>query len=430
MKKEEQEKQNKNPKKNTKKQTTKKVAEIKKEIKVEPRQKTKTEKVFQEKRYTLFDAILLIVLVCVASIILTSSYMNKKFKRDSLLCTPKLSRDKNLERFTTVYQEIIDNYFEKINKKEMINEAITGMTDYLEDKYSIHMGDEESEIFNDQLEGTYDGIGIVIQGTTIIDVYEKSPAEEAGIKKEDIILEMNDTEVTEENLSEIIDKIKEEKGENIKLKIKRNNKTYDYKVNTRTIEIPIVTADYIEMNKTKIGYIKISSFTNTSYKQFSDKLVDLEKKGIEKLIIDLRSNNGGYLDKATDITQLFLEKGKVIYTLESKSKKEAKKDKTKDKRTYPIVVLINGGTASASEILAAALKDNNNAVIVGTKSYGKGKVQNTKKLSDGTILKYTSAKWLRPNGKSIDEVGITPDYEVENENDEDKQYEKALNLLK
>ena len=304
------------------------------------------------------------------------------------------------------------------------------MTDYLEDKYSIRMDDFETESFTNSLEGSYEGIGIVIQGTEIIEVYDKSPAKEAGIKANDILVKLNDEEITEENLSEIIKKMKGEAGKKINITVKRNNKELNFDIEMKKIALPIVTSDYIEMNKTKIGYIKISSFTDNSYEQFSEHLIELEKKGIEKLIIDLRSNNGGYLDKATNIAELFVEKGKVIYTLKSKSKTEDKKDKTNDKRDYPIVILINEGTASAAEILTATLKDNNDATIVGKKSYGKGKVQNTKKLSDGTVLKYTSAKWYRPNGKSIDEKGIKPDYDIANEGDEDKQYEKAIELLK
>ena len=394
------------------------------------KKETLASKTFEKKRYTLFDGLLLIIFTAVASIVITSSVINRYYKRRSLLCTPTLTNDKNLERFTSVYEEIIDNYFEKIDKKEMTDSAIKGMTDYLEDKYSVRMGNNESAMFNDNLEGTYEGIGISIQGNKVLEVYDKSPAAEAGIKVKDEILEINDEEITNETISEIINKTKKSDAKSMKIKIKRNNKEMTYTLDIKTIQMPIVTSDYIELNKTKIGYIKIKSFTNNSYEQLSEQLVALEKKGIEKLIIDVRSNNGGYLDKATNIAELFIEKGKTIYKLKSKNKEEDKKDKTKDKRDYPIVVLMNSVTASASEILAVTLRDNNNAILVGTNTYGKGKVQNTKKLSDGTILKYTSAKWLSPKGKSIDEVGIKPDYEVENEGEEDKQYKKALELLK
>ena len=387
-------------------------------------------RLLSEKKYTFFDALLLIILVAITSFVLTTAFITHKYKRDSLLCTPTLTNDKNLERFTTVYEEVIDNYYEKIDKKEMTNAAIKGMTDYLEDKYSIKMDDFESESFTNSLEGSYEGIGIVIQGTKIIEVYDKSPAAEAGIKVDDELVKLNDEEITEENLQDVIGRMKGEAGKKVNISVKRNNKQLDLTIEMKKIALPIVTSDYIEMDKNKIGYIKISSFTDNSYEQFSEQLVELEKKGIEKLIIDLRSNNGGYLDKATNIAELLVEKGKVIYTLKSKEKTEDKKDKTNDKREYPIVVLINEGTASAAEILAATLKDNNNAILVGKKSYGKGKVQNTKKLSDGTVLKYTSAKWYRPNGKSIDEKGIKPDHDIDNEGEEDKQYEKALELLK
>ena len=163
-------------------------------------------------------------------------------------------------------------------------------------------------------------------------------------------------------------------------------------------------------------------------------MTELESNGITSLIIDLRGNTGGYLKGATDIASIFIEKGKTLYYLENKEKKEEYKDETSELKNIPVIVLIDGTSASASEVLAAALKDSYGATLVGTLSYGKGKVQQTNKLEDGSMVKYTIAKWLRPNGECIDEIGIQPDYEIQLEQSEegyliDTQLEKAIELL-
>ena len=183
-----------------------------------------------------------------------------------------------------------------------------------------------------------------------------------------------------------------------------------------------------------IGYIKLNTFSRLSFEEFEEELMKLEKdSSISSLIIDLRSNSGGYVTSAANIASLFLEKDKVIYSLESQEDLKVVKDETKESRSYEIVILVNSQTASAAEILTAALHDSYGAKIVGEKTYGKGKVQNVKSY-DNKIVKYTAAKWIRPNGECVDSVGIEPDYEVsidyKNGTFYDKQYDKALELLR
>ena len=181
----------------------------------------------------------------------------------------------------------------------------------------------------------------------------------------------------------------------------------------------------------KIVYIDISIFSSVTYEQFKKELTKLEKKGIRALIIDVRNDSGGYLSAVTDISSLFLKKGKIIYQLEDNNKKEVIKDKTKENRTYPIAVLVNTTSASASEILASAIKESYGGYVVGTQTYGKGTVQKTKKLSDGSMIKYTIQKWLTPNGNWINEEGVKPTdpvpYEIKD--NVDLQLEKALELV-
>ena len=176
------------------------------------------------------------------------------------------------------------------------------------------------------------------------------------------------------------------------------------------------------------SYLKISKFNETAYEQFYEKLNKIEVDGINSLIIDLRDNTGGYLSVATKISEMFLQKGKVIYSLNEQSSTKTTYDETDDERNYKVYILVNGNSASASEILAAALKDSYGAKLVGTTTYGKGKVQKTSKLSDGTMYKYTSAKWLTPSGECIDGVGLKPDIEISNGDEllKDLVLEKAI----
>lgn len=383
------------------------------------------------KNHSLFDLLFFVIIVAIASVLLTSQYVVHKYKSRGVLCSSNLSKDKDLNEFSSVYQEVIDNYYEEVDKKKMIESAIDGMLGFLEDNYSIHMNNDQSDSFDDNLEGSYQGIGIVLQGNTILEVYENTPAKEAGLKEGDVVKEIGGEELTPENSYEVVQKVREKLGNKLKVIIERDGKDVEKELNVKKINLPIVTSNFVDINNKRIGYIKISSFTSNSFEQFSEQLVKLEEKdNIEKLIIDVRDNGGGYLEQAVDMAELFVEKGKVIYSLQDRKETKKIKDNSKDNRTYNIVILVNGSSASASEILAAALKDNNEAILVGEKTFGKGKVQTTKKLDDGTILKYTSSKWLRPNGECIDGEGITPDYEVAQKDGKDLQYEKAISLLK
>lgn len=383
------------------------------------------------KNHSLFDLLFFVIIVAIASVLLTSQYVVHKYKSRGVLCSSNLSKDKDLNEFSSVYQEVIDNYYEEVDKKKMIESAIDGMLGFLEDNYSIHMNNDQSDSFDDNLEGSYQGIGIVLQGNTILEVYDNTPAKEAGLKEGDVVKEIGGEELTPENSYEVVQKVREKLGNKLKVIIERDGKDVEKELNVKKINLPIVTSNFVDINNKRIGYIKISSFTSNSFEQFSEQLVKLEEKdNIEKLIIDVRDNGGGYLEQAVDMAELFVEKGKVIYSLQDRKETKKIKDNSKDNRTYNIVILVNGSSASASEILAAALKDNNEAILVGEKTFGKGKVQTTKKLDDGTILKYTSSKWLRPNGECVDGEGITPDYEVAQKDGKDLQYEKAISLLK
>ena len=246
-----------------------------------------------------------------------------------------------------------------------------------------------------------------------------------------------DIDISTTTASKLGDYIKSGAKDKITMTIIRGEEEKVVTLSREKIEIPVVTAKTFESNGKKIGYLQISIFSSVANKQFKENLEKLEKDGIDGLIIDVRNNNGGYLTTVTDITSSLLPKGKIIYQIQKGDKKVATKDKTSTKREYPIAVLVNGGSASASEILAGAIKESYKGYVVGTKTYGKGTVQQVKKLSDGSMIKYTVENWLTPDGNWINEKGIEPTNVVnmdsayyENPGDEnDNQLQKALLLV-
>lgn len=353
-----------------------------------------------------------------------------------------LAVTKDLKKVVDTYYAIVDNYYGELDRDKLIDGAVEGMISSVGDTFTSYSDTDSTSSFDETINGSYEGIGCTVatleDGTiSVIDMFEDSPSYKAGLKVGDIILKVDGESYEGKNSNDISNYIKNSGKSKIVLTVKRDNEEKDISINLSKVEIPHVSGKVIEQDSKKIGYIKISLFASNSYKQFKNKLDELEKSNIDDLIIDVRDNSGGYLSSVTDICNLFLDKGKVIYQLEDSKGKVKKKDTTKEKRKYDIVVLINGGSASASEILASAIKESYGGDIVGTNSYGKGTVQQTKKLLDGSMIKYTTQKWLTPDGNSINEVGVTPTKVVElNEKyfnnpttENDNQLQEAIKLI-
>lgn len=353
-----------------------------------------------------------------------------------------LAVTKDLKKVVDTYYAIVDNYYGELDRDKLIDGAVEGMISSVGDTFTSYSDTDSTSSFDETINGSYEGIGCTVatleNGTiSVIDMFEDSPSCKAGLKVGDIILKVDGESYEGKNSNDISNYIKNSGKSKIVLTVKRDNEEKDISINLSKVEIPHVSGKVIEQDSKKIGYIKISLFASNSYKQFKNKLDELEKSNIDDLIIDVRDNSGGYLSSVTDICNLFLDKGKVIYQLEDSKGKVKKKDTTKEKRKYDIVVLINGGSASASEILASAIKESYGGDIVGTNSYGKGTVQQTKKLLDGSMIKYTTQKWLTPDGNSINEVGVTPTKVVElNEEyfnnpttENDNQLQEAIKLI-
>ena len=353
-----------------------------------------------------------------------------------------LAVTKDLKKVVDTYYAIVDNYYGELDRDKLIDGAVEGMISSVGDTFTSYSDIDSTSSFDETINGSYEGIGCTVatleDGTiSVIDMFEDSPSYKAGLKVGDIILKVDGESYEGKNSNDISNYIKNSGKSRIVLTVKRDSEEKYISINLSKVEIPHVSGKVIEQDSKKIGYIKISLFASNSYKQFKNKLDELEKSNIDDLIIDVRDNSGGYLSSVTDICNLFLDKGKVIYQLEDSKGKVKKKDTTKEKRKYDIVVLINGGSASASEILASAIKESYGGDIVGTNSYGKGTVQQTKKLLDGSMIKYTTQKWLTPDGNSINEVGVTPTKVVElNEEyfnnpttENDNQLQEAINII-
>ena len=395
----------------------------------------------KEKNYRGFSLAWVIGIVVVTSIIsgITTGVIVYNNNRLSYNMTyGDLSDDKELNEFLTVYANILSDYYEDVDTGELLDKAIAGMMDYLGDDYSTYLDDETTAELFESLSGEYKGIGVSINNTdkSIVEVYKNTPASKAGIETGDIIVGFNNTDVTNMSATEVVEMIKNSTG-NFTLQLKRGEQTITVTLKNETLIAP--NTDYYMIENTNIGYLYMETFSNTLATQVKSALDEMEKNGMTSLIIDLRNNTGGYLNSASDVASIFLEKGKRIYSLEYQNEVNHYNDETREHKEYNIVVLINENTASAAEILAAALKESYGATIVGETSFGKGKVQQTMQLDDGSMVKYTSAYWLTPNGTCIDEIGINPDYYVTNEEiaDEngtitginDLQLQKAIEIL-
>lgn len=328
--------------------------------------------------------------------------------------------NKDLKELVSTYHSVVDDYYGEINSDELLEAGIKGMMDYLNDPYSSYLDSESSEEFNEKLEGEYIGLGAEISQNvktkvlTVTKIFENSPALASGLKVGDIIYKIEDKEISELDLEEITSIIKDgQVGTTVKLNVKREEKDIVIEFKRGVVDITSVTGKIIEKDSKKVGVITIDVFAKNSYKQFKNVVDDLQKKGAEYLILDVRNNSGGYLTTVKSIAEMFLNKKDVVFIVKDKHTEEKQLASKNKSITLPTVVLINGGSASASEILAACLNENLGVDLVGLKTYGKGSVQKTKTLSSGATIKYTTQEWLTPSGKSINGDGISPTVEVE-----------------
>lgn len=343
---------------------------------------------------------------------------------------------------TRVYNLIINKYYGEVDKKELTSAAIKGMMNYLSDDYSMYFTEDEKNDFNERLNGVYTGLGVEItndasNNAMIVTVFDNSSAKDANLKPGDIIAKINGEDVLGLGKEEVVKKIKGKSNYSFNMSVLRDNNLIDVKVVTKSITLSSVTSSVIEKDNEKIGYIYISIFALNTYDQFKEQLEELEKMKITSLIIDVRSNTGGHLTSVTSILDLFLNKTDVMYQIKSKDKIKKVYGTETSTRKYPIVVLTNELSASASEILASALKEAYGAKTVGIKTFGKGTMQNMLDLENGGMIKVTTEEWLTSKGNKINKEGVPVDYEVKLDEkyasnpskETDNQLQKAIEVL-
>ena len=394
------------------------------------------------KRKIKLNYIQLVILITIPTLIMSIISGSLVYSRLHITGKVTTTNNKNVNEFINTYNKLLDEYYEDLDENKLVDAAINGMLSYTGDDYTIYMNEDATESLNERLNGTYEGIGIriILNENNDIYVYEEfdeSPAKKAGLIEGDIIISINGENLSgksTEYASGIIQNSKESKSVIV---VNRNGEELTFEIERKTLIVPANSSSIKEVNCKKIGYIYLETFSSTLDTQVESTLLRMEQDGIDSLIIDVRNNTGGYLTSCTNIIELFLEKEKLMYTIKSKNDSVDYKDETDTKRNYPVVVLINKTSARASELLAASLKYSYGATIVGTKSYGKGKVQTTGTLDDGTMIKYTTARWFMPNGECIDEVGIKPDKVVELDQnyinnpieENDNQLNEAIKIL-
>ena len=386
-----------------------------------------------EYKIGIIEEFILMIAACSLCLLVGFSMSNKKVEKT-------VEYDKHLTKFIDNYNYIVDNYYKKVDKKQLIDDAIAGMMKTLDDPYSVYLNDKETKSINIALNGEYKGLGMVIakneSGDMVVaGIFKDSPASKAEIKEGDIIKKIDDKEVSEMETSEFSDYVIKSKKNEFKIVVNRDGEDIEITVNKSNVEIDSVSSKTIEKDNKKIGYIYVSMFAANTDKQFKKKLSELEKDGIDSLIIDVRDDSGGYLTTVDSILKMFMTKKQVIYQL-NKGKVTIKEyGISKANKKYKIVLLGNENSASASELLISGIRENyNNSVFIGKKTYGKGTAQEMVSLDIDSKYKITTKKWLTPKGNWINDTeGIIPDIEIDTDvvsfgdiEKDDKQLNKAV----
>ena len=395
------------------------------------------------KRQRIYKTIMLVVLTAFITCIITAGYLSSKFNLYNGGETPISSLLTNMTDDSMTSQlknikNIIDKYYlYDYDEDEATDDAITGFVASLGDPYTEYIPADEMKEYTETITGNFVGIGIYMVKNTeknliqVLAPIKESPAEEVGILPGDFITKVDGVEYTGDDMTAASNNIKGEEGTKVNLEVLRGEETLNFEIERRKINTNPVIAEKLENN---IGYLEVSSFDEDTADDFKEKFSRLKEQGITSLIIDLRDNGGGLVDEALDILDYIVPKGENLLITVDKNGKE-KIDKAEEDEVLvdmPVVVLVNGYSASASEIVAGALKDLGEATIVGTTTYGKGIIQSLMSLRNGSGLKVTIEEYYTPNKLKINGVGIEPDVEVEEDTstEEDEQLQKAIDVLR
>lgn len=356
----------------------------------------------------------LISLLCVAILAAGGMYL---YMTPATLTEETASEDDELAKVHALFHAIQDNYYKKVAPDTLIEGALAGMTDSLDDPYTNYLGKEDANSFTQSLSDSFEGIGATLsmieEWPVVVQAPVKgSPAEKAGVKVDDKILEVDGEKTQGKTLNEVVALIRGEKGTAVTLVLQRGDTTFDVTITRDKIAVASIKSELDEKNAT-IGRIEIVSFSESTAKELKETIEKLRKEGALSFVIDVRQNPGGYLDQVEIMSSMFLKDGQTIVQFATGDEVIDKTVASKNlddgfKVTEPTVVLVDSGSASAAEIFAAALKESANIPIIGTTTYGKGTVQNVSEFGDQSELKMTVQKWLTPNGEWLNETGLKP----------------------
>lgn len=428
------ENQNVETKKVTKRRVTKKIEkeenqfeeenEKKPVIVSETKKEDKNKETNSKMKYTLRDVLLIMVLAIVFGVLL-GRIITKHCSTKSI---------KELKEVDKVYNEIVENHYEELDDTSINSSLISGLIEGLNDKYAFYYNDKNGILtYNESINGYFIGLGVQIRanedGTIeVISVYDGSPAKKSGMEVGDFIVKMNDDEYNSLNFYDLTYNIKSSKpGDKVKIEVLRNGESKNIEVVLEKVDVDSVSYTTREANGKNIGIITINNFANNTYDQFVKIYDELSNQNVKALVIDVRDNSEGKLENASKIVELFLGKDSTIYKL---GKKEIK-SKNERKVKIPVVVLINENTVSTGEMFASSLNENLNTPLVGTKTYGKGYMQEVLKLANGRYVMHTIEEWKTSKGELVEGIGITPTHDVkciEEVCETDVQLEKAIEL--
>ena len=338
-----------------------------------------------------------------------------------------------------IYNTIDDYYLNGIDNDKMKDGIYKGMVDSLGDPYTVYYNSEEYKQFTSSSSGTYSGIGVAVSqnvttgAITIVKTFKKGSGEKEGMKPGDVIYKVEGKKIEGLELSKVVSMIKGKEGTFVKVTVLRDGKEIEFNLERKKLEVDTVNYRMEDRSGKKIGYISVSEFDEVTASQFKSAISELSKEGMEGLVIDLRDNPGGLLDVTCEMLDRMIKKGLLVYTVDKYGKRVDEDATDSDSFDKPVAILVNGNSASASEVFSGAMKDYKAATLVGTKTFGKGIVQSIVPFGDGTAMKVTVSKYYTPNGVNIHGTGIEPDVVVELSKDAtkngkyDRKYDNQLN---
>ena len=395
----------------------------------------------KEKKSLKVKYTFLIIIISILAAVAASEFTLYYYTKDGLINKGELSTDKTkninvIAESLKSFRSVIDEYYiGEIDEQKMLDETIKGYINGLDDEYSQYMTADEWKEFQADALGNYVGIGIYMSvdkngNVVVVSPIKDTPAEKSGLKTGDVIVYVNDESMIGIDSEIVSSKIKGEEGTKVKITVLRGEEYIDFEIERKSIKVYHVESEMLEKN---IGYISLLTFDEGCAEEFKNAYLDLKAKGAKNVIIDLRNNTGGLVNECLDIADMILQKGNIeLITVDAKGNKEINKSQKAPIVEGEIVVLVNEYSASASEILVAALKENDRAKVVGKTTYGKGVIQSVLSLNDGSVLKLTVSEYFTPTEQKINKVGVKPDYDIDLPEDlsKDTQLDKAIELLK